>query len=138
MTDVFTKEKRSKVMSNIKSKNTSIEELVRKFLFSRGIRYRKNDKRYCGKPDIVIPKYKTIVFVHGCFWHRHKGCKFAYMPKTRENFWKEKFNMNVQRDELCCKSLTQCGWNVITVWECELRKNPEIRLIQLYGEITGK
>ena len=112
-------------MSRIKGKDTKIEIVVRKYLFSKGFRFRKNDKRYQGKPDVVLPKYKTVIFVNGCFWHRHPGCKDATIPKTRTDFWLEKLNKNVSNDERNIKLLKNDGWSVIVLWECELEKNFE-------------
>ena len=100
MSDKLTPEKRSWNMSRIKGKDTKIEVEVRKYLFSKGYRFRKNDKRYPGKPDIVLPKYHVAIFVHGCFWHRHEGCKDATTPKTRTEFWLEKFDKNVKNDRI--------------------------------------
>ena len=109
-------------MQQIKAKDTKIEVQVRSWLFSRGFRFRKNDKRYPGKPDIVLPKYKTVVFINGCFWHRHEGCKYATVPKTRVEYWNEKFQRNVKNDLLHKQELESMGWKVITVWECQLKK----------------
>lgn len=109
-------------MSRIRSKNTKPEEMVRKYLFSQGFRYRKNDTRLPGKPDIVLTKYKTIIFVNGCFWHKHEGCRYFVWPKTNEDFWRTKINANVFRDQENMKLLSELGWNVIVIWECELRK----------------
>lgn len=110
-------------MSRIKGKDTKIEVEVRSWLFSRGLRFRKNDKRYPGKPDIVLPKYKTVIFINGCFWHRHAGCKYATTPKTRTEFWLEKFERNVRNDELHRQQLEDMGWKVITIWECQLKRD---------------
>lgn len=123
MSDRLTPEKRSWNMSHIRGKDTKIEVLVRKYLFSKGCRFRKNDKRYPGKPDIVLPKYKTVIFVHGCFWHRHDGCKNATIPKTRTEFWVEKFEKNARNDELNQEKLKKLGWSVIIIWECEIEKD---------------
>ena len=123
MTDRITAEHRSWNMSRIKSKDTKIEVQVRSWLFSRGFRFRKNDKRYPGKPDVVLPKYKTAIFINGCFWHRHEGCKYATTPKTRTEFWVEKFDRNVRNDVLHKKQLEDMGWNVIVIWECQLKKD---------------
>lgn len=125
MSDTLTVEKRSWNMSRIKGKDTKIEVLVRKCLFAQGFRYRKNDIRYPGKPDIVLPKYKTVIFVNGCFWHRHLGCKNATIPKSRTAFWLEKLNKNVLNDKKNIDLLTNEGWKVIVVWECELEKHFE-------------
>ena len=107
-------------MSHIRSKDTVPEEIVRKYLFSKGFRYRKNDSRFPGKPDIVLPKYKTVIFINGCFWHRHEGCKNSVMPKTNTDFWKEKLSRNVERDRINYKKLEDLGWEVILIWECQL------------------
>ena len=109
-------------MSRIKGKNTKPEETVRKYLFSQGFRYRKNDKRLPGKPDIVLPKYKTIIFVNGCFWHKHEGCRYFAWPQNNAEFWKEKIESNVVRDKKQYEELQDAGWRVIIVWECELKK----------------
>lgn len=110
-------------MSQIKGKDTKIEMEVRKYLFSKGYRFRKNDKRYPGKPDIVLPKYHVAIFVHGCFWHRHEGCKDATTPKTRTEFWLEKFDKNVKNDQIKQEKLRELGWKVIVIWECEIKKD---------------
>lgn len=110
-------------MSCIKGKNTKPEEIVRKALFAKGFRYRKNDRRLPGTPDIVLPKYKTVIFVNGCFWHGHKGCKYFVVPKTNTEFWLNKINSNIDRDAIKATQLTELGWRVITVWECELKKD---------------
>ena len=119
--DIWNSYKRSECMSKIRSKNTKPELALRKALFARGFRYRVNDTKLTGKPDIVLPKYKTVIFLHGCFWHRHEGCKYAYTPKTNTKFWIEKITSNSERDKINLQKLTDLGWNVITVWECEIR-----------------
>lgn len=121
MADNHTKEQRSYNMSRIRSKNNAPEEKVRKFLFSKGFRYRKNDKNLPGCPDIVLPKYKTIIFVNGCFWHKH-NCKRFVWPSSNEEYWKKKILRNVERDEINIKELKELGWKVLVVWECELKK----------------
>ena len=108
-------------MSQIKGKDTRPEMLVRKFLFTNGFRYRLNDKKLPAKPDIVLPKYKTAIFVHGCFWHGHKNCKYFVVPKTRTNWWLNKINANKANDEKAVNALRKDGWKVITVWECKLK-----------------
>jgi len=121
MADVFTKSKRSEVMSRIKGRNTLPERLVRSMLHRMGYRFRLHRKDLPGKPDIVLSRYKTAIFVHGCFWHRHKDCRFAYTPKTRTDFWLKKLESNAIRDQQVKADLERLGWRVITVWECELR-----------------
>ena len=139
MVDRVSKEARSYNMSRIRSKDTKPEILVRSYLFSRGLRFRKNDKRYPGSPDIVLPKYKTMVFVHGCFWHLHDGCKYARMPKSNVQYWEKKLYRNRERDEHNQKELEEMGWTVIIVWECELKKDKrEQTLDNLYSQITSK
>ena len=110
-------------MQQIRSKDTEIEVLLRKTLWKKGYRYRKNDKRLPGKPDIVLPKYRSVVFVNGCFWHKHEGCKYFVWPKSNVDFWKEKIKRNVERDLRQWNQLQSLGWNVIVVWECELKKD---------------
>lgn len=122
-------------MSRIKGKDTSIEVRVRKYLFNQGFRYRKHVSVLPGKPDIVLPKYHVVVFVNGCFWHRHPGCKMAYMPKSRMDFWQEKFERNVQNDALHRKELINAGWRVFTVWECEVKKHFENTMNSLIEQI---
>ena len=123
MADVHTPEQRRYNMSRIHGKNTKPEELVRKYLFSQGFRYRKNDARLPGKPDIVLPKYKTVIFVNGCFWHAHERCKYFVWPKSNTDFWRKKIESNVLRDKNNSELLAAMGWRVITIWECELKKN---------------
>ena len=120
MADVHSAKVRSYNMSRIRSKDTKPEELVRKYLFSKGFRYRKNDVRLPGKPDIVLPKYKTVIFVNGCFWHKHDCGRFVW-PKNNAEFWKKKIGDNIQRDDKICSLLKELGWNVIVIWECELK-----------------
>lgn len=120
--DVHDKETRSYNMSCIKGKNTKPEEIVRKYLFSQGFRYRKNDKRLPGTPDIVLPKYKIVIFVNGCFWHGHEGCRYFVIPKTNTEFWTKKIETNRKRDIRKINDLQALGWKVIVVWECQLKK----------------
>lgn len=110
-------------MSRIRSKDTKPEEIVRKYLFSHGFRYRKNDSRYPGKPDIVLPKYRTVIFVNGCFWHKHEGCKYFVWPKSNPEFWRNKIENNVLRDKDNYAKLAKDGWKIIVIWECELKKD---------------
>ena len=120
--DVHSKEVRSYNMSCIKGKGTKPEEMVRKYLFSQGFRYRKNDKKLPGTPDVVLPKYKTVIFVNGCFWHGHEGCKYFVWPKNNAEFWKAKILQNIERDKRDFERLENAGWKVIVVWECQLKK----------------
>lgn len=117
--DLLTRKKRSWNMSRIRSKNTVPELIVRSFLHRNGLRFRIHVGSLTGKPDIVLPKYKTVIFVHGCFWHRHKRCKYAYTPKTRIAFWENKFKDNIKRFIIVRKKLINAGWRVIVTWECE-------------------
>ena len=125
-------------MSRIRSSNTKPEEIVRKYLFSKSFRYRKNDKRFTGKPDIVLPKYKTIIFVHGCFWHCHEGCPDYVQPKSNQEYWDKKLERNRLRDEETVARLQAQGWRVIIVWECMLKKqNRQETLDNLMTQILG-
>ena len=119
--DKLTKEQRHRCMSAIKSRNTKPEILVRKFLFSRGFRYRLNHPRLPGHPDLVLRKYRTVIFVNGCFWHGHEGCRYATKPQSNSEFWEAKIKRNQHRDEVTAAHLEALGWTVITIWECELR-----------------
>lgn len=136
MADNHTKEDRSYNMSQIKSKNTKPEEMVRKYLFSKGLRYRKNDKRYRGHPDIVLPKYKTIIFVNGCFWHMHENCRYFVLPKSNLNYWRPKLEKNKRNDIENQQILISQGWKVIVIWECQLKKDKrQTTLEDLYYQI---
>ena len=121
MADNHSKEVRSMNMSHIRSKDSKPEEVVRKYLFSKGFRYRKNVKALPGCPNIVLPKYKTVIFVNGCFWHGHEGCKYYVLPKTNTEFWKEKIERNKERDLKERMQLRNMGWHVILLWECQLK-----------------
>lgn len=136
--DIWNKEKRSECMSRIRSKNTKPELALRKALFARGFRYRVNDKKLPGKPDIVLPKYKTVIFIHGCFWHGHAGCKYAYTPKTNTKFWIDKIISNAERDKVNAERLTVLGWNVLTVWECEIRHTHKQNLTPLIDRVEAE
>ncbi len=121
MTDKLTKEQRHRCMASIRSKNTKPELLVRKFLFGRGFRYRLNHPRLPGHPDLVLRKYRTAIFVNGCFWHGHEGCKYFRLPKTNVEFWSAKIHLNQERDIREQRLLAKMGWHCITVWECQLK-----------------
>lgn len=123
--DKLTKEQRHKCMSSIKGKDTKPELLVRKFLFKRGYRYRLNHPRLPGHPDLVMLKYRTVIFVNGCFWHGHEGCKYFVLPKSNIDFWKTKIERNKERDIEVQKELAKMGWHCITIWECQLK--PKIK-----------
>jgi DNA mismatch endonuclease (patch repair protein) len=122
MVDRLTKEHRSWNMSRIRATNTSPEIKVRSLLHRMGFRFRLHSRKLPGKPDIVLPRLKTVIFVHGCFWHRHAGCRFAYTPKSRHEFWRKKFESNQARDREVRKLIGRAGWRVIVVWECQLSK----------------
>ena len=137
--DTLTPEQRSINMSKIRSKDSKPEITVRKMLFKEGFRFRIHDKKLPGKPDIVLKKYKTVIFVHGCFWHQHENCKRANMPKSNIEYWAPKIERNVQRDKEHAETLKEKGWQVIVVWECELKnKNNEKLKKQLLEVLTGK
>lgn len=136
--DIWDKNKRSECMSKIRSKNTKPELVLRKALFARGFRYRVNVPNLPGKPDIVLPKYQTVIFLHGCFWHRHEGCKYAYTPKTNTKFWIDKITSNAERDKVNLQKLTALGWNVITVWECEIRHTHKHNLTPLIDRVEAE
>jgi DNA mismatch endonuclease, patch repair protein len=121
MADIHSKETRSYNMSRIRSKDTKPELLVRKFLHKKGYRYKLHDKTLPGKPDIVLPKYKTVIQVHGCFWHGHDGCRYYVIPKTRTEWWQQKIHRNKELDDQNFQKLTQEGWKVLTIFECELK-----------------
>jgi len=138
MADNHSKEIRSMNMSNIRSKNSKPEEMVRKFLFSKGFRYKKNVKDLPGKPDIVLPKYKTVIFVNGCFWHKHDCPRFVW-PASNKEYWIPKIQKNAERDIENKRHLKELGWNVFTVWECQFRTgDAEETLMNLAKWIRGK
>ena len=130
-------EQRSRNMSAIKSKNTKPEIAVRKLLHSMGYRFRLHRKDLPGSPDIVLPKYKTVIFVHGCFWHRHENCKYASTPKTREEFWQNKFKVNLKRDREIQEKIKNIGWKSVVIWECEV-KNNKLNLEEFIGLLLKK
>lgn len=125
--DNLTREKRSWNMSRIRGKNTKPEILVRSLLHNAGFRFTIHRKDLPGRPDIVLPKHKTVIFVHGCFWHRHVGCKFAYTPKSRLSFWNEKFAGTIERDKRHTTELEEMGWRVVVIWECETKDEERLR-----------
>lgn len=135
MADVHDKQTRSYNMSRIKGENTKPEMLVRKFLFSKGFRYRLHEKNLPGKPDIVLPKYKTIIFINGCFWHGHENCKYFVIPQTRTEWWMKKINETKMRDSKTMKALALLGWNVFVIWACEIRNNEFQRVEELISEM---
>ena len=138
MADNHTKEIRSMNMSHIRSTNSKPEEIVRKYLFSKGFRYRKNVKKLPGCPDIVLPKYQTVIFVNGCFWHKHDCPRFVW-PSSNQEYWRPKILRNVERDQLSRQELEAMGWKVIVVWECELKKKVrDTRLAELVAEIKNR
>lgn len=138
MADVHSKETRSYNMSRIRSKDTKPEMLVRKFLHKNGFRYRLHVKDMPGKPDIVLPKYKTVIFIHGCFWHGHEGCKYYVVPKTRTEWWLDKINCNINNDTKAEETLKGIGWHIITIWECELKKATiEVTLTNLLSNLKS-
>ena len=137
MADNLTKEVRSMNMSHIRSKNSKPEEIVRKFLFANGFRYRKNVKSLPGCPDIVLPKYHTVIFVNGCFWHKHNCSRFVW-PTSNQEYWRQKILHNVERDKRNSDLLQQTGWKVLVVWECELKtKNRSETLQRVIAELGG-
>ena len=140
MVDTLTPERRSWNMSQIRSKDTKPELIVRSMLHRYGYRFTVNgprNKKLPGKPDIVLPKYRTVIFVHGCFWHRHKGCKYAYTPKSRADFWRNKFDSNVARDRKSHMFLRKLQWKVVVVWECQLRTD-STRLGRRLAEVLSR
>ena len=131
--DTLSSEKRSWNMSRIRGANTKPELAVRSMLHRMGYRFRLSNKKLPGRPDIVLPKYRAVIFVHGCFWHRHQGCKYAYTPKSRSDFWVQKFEGNVMRDKNNLSLLRKAGWLPIVVWECEIKRNADAVL----GRVSG-
>ena len=132
-----TSAQRSYNMSRIRSRNTTPERTVRRELWSRGYRYRLNDRRLPGSPDIVLPKYRAVIFINGCFWHGHRGCTKYVEPKTNAGFWKEKIARNIARDELNAQRLDTLAWTVITVWECELGKNTDATIGRIEADLRA-
>jgi len=137
MADSLTSERRSWNMSRIRGRNTGPELRLRSLLHRAGFRFRLHANQLPGSPDIVLPKYRTVIFVHGCFWHRHPGCRNATMPSTRREFWREKFDGNVGRDLRNQAALEAAGWTVLTIWECELKADAEGIVRRLVDELRG-
>lgn len=137
MTDTFTPLKRSEIMSRISGKNTFPEIAVRKILYSLGCRYRLHYNKFVGKPDIVISKLKTVIFINGCFWHQHKGCKRRSVPKSNLEYWKDKLKFNVKKQKDDIKGLRELGWKVFIIWECETKKSESLynQVKEIYEEI---
>lgn len=136
MPDNLSSEQRHRTMSRIRSKNTRPEMVVRRYLHQHGFRYRLHDRALPGRPDIVLPKYRAVVLVHGCFWHRHEGCRYNREPQTHQTYWLPKREGVAARDEVNDRKLRELGWTVVVVWECELKQDPETRCRKLVGEIT--
>lgn len=135
MTDIVDAQTRSRMMAGIGAKDTAPELAVRRYLHATGLRFRLHPGRLPGRPDIIFPKAKVALFVHGCFWHRHPGCRFATTPKTRNAFWEDKFRRNVERDLSKADELSELGWTVLTVWECEVRN--ELLLDHLFWVVRS-
>ena len=138
MADVHTREIRSYNMSKIKGKNTKPEMMVRKYLFAKGLRYRLHDKKLPGKPDMILPKFKTVIFIHGCFWHGHQNCRYYVIPKTRTEWWSDKISRNREKDISNKTQLKNTGYNVIEIWECDLKTfKRDITLQGLFEKIIA-
>ena len=133
MTDIYSKEKRSALMAKVRAKNTRPERTVRSWLHRQGYRFRLHHKDLPGKPDIVLPKYHAVIFVHGCFWHRHQGCRKASTPTTNASMWAEKFRQNMDRDQRKQQELEQLGWRVIVLWQCEIMDGTFVAKIRANG-----
>lgn len=133
--DVFSREKRSQIMSRVSGKNTKPEIVVRSLLHNLGFRFRLHRKDLPGKPDIALPKYKKVIFVHGCFWHGHADCSRSKRPSTNEEFWREKLDKNIERDKATVYALKKLGWNVLTVWACEVNDANKLKtkLLSFFG-----
>lgn len=129
MSDIYSRARRSQIMSLISGKETKPEIIVRKFLFSRGFRYRKNYKKLSGSPDIVLSKYRTAIFINGCFWHGHSNCKAAKLPASNVEFWTKKINLNVTRDLKNIKNLKGLAWKIIVIWQCQIATKEKLNKI---------
>jgi len=140
MTDIWPKEKRSEVMSLIRSKNTKPEKIIRSMLHRMGYRFRLHRRDLPGHPDIVLPKYSAVIFVHGCFWHFHENCRDGKIPQSNQDYWRPKLERNARRDDECLARLQRAGWNTLVIWECEVRKClPEVqeRIQSFFSDIRG-
>jgi len=137
MTDKVSKEKRSEIMSKVKSKDTKVEIKARHWLFKHGLRYRKNCKDIVGRPDIAIKKYKIAIFIHGCFWHGHENCKNFRLPSDHGDYWRKKIQANIDRDSRNAESLKKSGWKVFVIWECQLKKDIDSTMEILLLEIRA-
>ena len=137
MIDTLSPKRRSYVMNRITGKDTKPELIVRTLLHRAGYRFKVNDKTLPGRPDIVLPKYGTVIFVHGCFWHRHKNCKQASDPKTNRTFWREKFANNQRKDTRAKRQLNARGWRYLTIWECQVIKNPQAVLSRIINKLEN-
>ena len=134
MTDIVSPETRSRMMSGIRSKNTRPEIVVRKWLHAHGYRFRLHRKDLPGKPDIVLPRYHAVIFVHGCFWHRHEGCKYTTTPATRTEWWLNKFQHNIEHDRVVFEELQNLGWTVLIIWECQIKNDSYVDIIEEFLE----
>lgn len=148
--DTVDKKTRSRIMASVSQRDTGPEMLLRRTLHRHGLRYRLHDKRLAGSPDLVLPRFRAVIFVHGCFWHDHKGCKFSTKPSSRKEFWREKFKANRKRDRRNCDALIVAGWRVMVVWECAIKalKDDEVHKLghcvakwlksnERFGELSG-
>jgi DNA mismatch endonuclease (patch repair protein) len=126
VTDIVDQQTRSRMMAGIRGKDTKPELALRRALYARGFRFRLHSNEVLGRPDMILPKFRAAVFVHGCFWHRHAGCRYTTTPATRTEFWRSKFDANVARDYMVREALIQAAWRVVTVWECALRKTDQV------------
>lgn len=136
MADVVSKEKRSEMMAGIRGKDTKPEIMIRKALFQQGFRYRIHDKKLPGKPDLVLPRYKAAIFVHGCFWHKH-GCHLFKMPGSRQEFWQTKIEGNLKRDEIALRKLHEAGWRTLVIWECSTKGKTRLDTSKLVKKISA-
>ena len=135
MADIKSPEERSRNMSAIRSKDTEPEVYLRKLLFSEGLRYRKNVRNLPGCPDMYLARYNTAIFVHGCYWHRHEGCKYATTPSSNSEYWQTKFHRNTENDKKHVQELNTLGWKVITIWECEIKKSFDETMSRVIGDL---